>query len=107
LNGTPTQILAAIVPSSAVFGSVSQKRVPCSNPSPCKKKLITPKLPSSIQRKILPLTTVGSSQPNSSSARSKPLPGNGRLKNSASAKPITNWNSSEPPVNSSETLNAC
>ena len=57
-----------------------------------------PMPPSNDQRKMLPLTTLGSIQPSSSSARSRPLPGKRLLKSKARAKPIVNWKSREPTV---------
>src|ERR1700738_1011731 len=99
LNGMPTQMLTSVTAINDVFVLTSQGtgwliRCRCSS-----SWLSTPESLSNIHRQTVPDTTSGSSQGTSSSERSTPPSGKTRRKNSASARPIENWKTSDPAVN--------
>ena len=91
LNGMPTQTLAAIATDERRVRVGQPFRMPSLEPDLAQSAMDDPESPSSSQRNRLPVTTPGSSQPRTSSARRRARsPGTGRPKNSANASPMLN-----------------
>lgn len=99
LNGIPIHTFTAITVISAKAGLVSHGTGSCTSPDPRSAWLSTPESWSRIHFHTALDTMSGSSHGRSSSARSRPLSGKDRRKNSASTSPITNCPAIDPAVN--------
>jgi hypothetical protein len=94
----PIQMLVRITAGSAQFVLLSHGTA--SKPTARRPALSTPWSWSNIHRQTAPLTTSGSSHGSRSSDRSSALPRKRPLKNTASARPMANWKTIDPAVNS-------
>src|SRR6266511_4410478 len=97
LNGMPIQMLATVTDTSDQAGEVSQFTV--SSPNNARNALTTPASLLSIQAQVDADTISGSSHGTRKSARSVVDSRKFRAKNTASARPIPYWNTSDATVN--------
>lgn len=98
LNGMPIQTLTRIADSRATLGLLSQETGDETRCRSISRLLTTPVSWSRSFRQTTADTTIGTSQGSSSTARTNPESRKRREKNTASARPMTNWPSSEPRV---------